>query len=119
MLYNVEFSQDGKIFDDYIGDYVKAWNAEEAKDYALTWYIENGGKEEDIEDIQVSLHDVENDTMGLICSYMDDEIRERLSSETWENNLDFLIAYCEKDPRLLEILVNEFNIDLDNLEEEF
>ena len=44
MLYNVEFSQDGKIFDDYIGDYVKAWNAEEAKDYALTWYIENGGK---------------------------------------------------------------------------
>lgn len=36
MLYNVEFSQDGKIFDDYIGDYVKAWNEEEAKDYALT-----------------------------------------------------------------------------------
>ena len=41
MLYNVEFSQDGKTFDDYIGDYVKAWNAEEAKDYALTWYTEN------------------------------------------------------------------------------
>lgn len=38
MLYNVEFSQDGKILDDYIGDYVKAWNTEEAKDYALTWY---------------------------------------------------------------------------------
>lgn len=51
MLYNVEFSQDGKTFDDYIGDYVKAWNAEEAKDYALTWYTENGGKEEDIEDL--------------------------------------------------------------------
>lgn len=48
MLYNVEFSQDGKIFDDYIGDYVKVQNAEEAKDYALTWYTENGGKEEDI-----------------------------------------------------------------------
>lgn len=37
MLYDVEFSQDGKTFDDYIGDCVKAWNAEEAKDYALTW----------------------------------------------------------------------------------
>ena len=56
MLYDVEFSQDGKIFDDYIGDYVKAWNAEEAKEYAITWYTENGGKEEDIEDVQVSLH---------------------------------------------------------------
>ena len=49
MLYDVEFSQDGKTFDDYIGDYVKAWNAEEAKDYALTWYIENGGKEDEHE----------------------------------------------------------------------
>lgn len=36
MLYNVEFSQDGKTFDNFIGDYVKAWNAEEAKEYALT-----------------------------------------------------------------------------------
>ena len=96
MLYNVEFSQDGKIFDDYIGDYVKAWNEEEAKDYALTWYIENGGKEEDIEDIQVSLHDVENDTMDLICSYMNDEIRERLSSETWEIILIFLLPTAKK-----------------------
>lgn len=112
MLYDVEFSQDGKTFDDYIGDYVKAWNAEEAKDYALTWYTENGGKEEDIEDIQVSLHDVENDTMDLICSYMDDEIRKRLSSETWENNLDFLIDYCEEDDSLKDILENEFNIEL-------
>ena len=100
MLYNVEFSQDGKIFDDYIGDYVKAWNAEEAKDYALTWYTENGGKEEDIEDVQVSLHDIENETMDLICSYMDDKIRERIHIETWENNLDFLIAYCEEDDSL-------------------
>lgn len=112
MLYDVEFSQDGKTFDDYIGDYVKAWNAEEAKDYALTWYIENGRKEEDIEDIQVSLYDIENDTMDLICSYMDDEIRERLSSETWENNLNFLIAYCEEDNSLKDILENEFNIEL-------
>ena len=47
LLYDVEFSLDGKIFDNFIGDYVKAWNAEEAKDYALTWYTENGGKEED------------------------------------------------------------------------
>lgn len=112
MLYNVEFSQDGKTFDDYIGDYVKAWNAKEAKDYALTWYTENGGKEGDIKDIQVSLYDIENDTMDLICSYMDDEIRERLSSETWENNLDFLIAYCEEDDSLKDILENEFNIEL-------
>lgn len=96
MLYDVEFSQDGKTFDDYIGDYVKAWNAEEAKDYALTWYIENGGKEEDIEDIQVSLHDVENDTMDLICSYMDDEIRKRLSSETWETILIFSLIIVKK-----------------------
>lgn len=112
MLYNVEFSQDGKIFDDYIGDYVKAWNAEEAKDYALTWYTENGGKEEDIKDIQVSLYNIENDTMDLICSYMDDEIKERLSSGTWENNLDFLIAYCEEDDSLKDILENEFSIEL-------
>lgn len=112
MLYNVEFSQDGKIFDDYIGDYVKAWNAEEAKDYALTWYIEHGGKEKDIKDVQVSLHDIENDTMDLICSYMDDEIRERIHIETWENNLDFLIAYCEEDDSLKDILENEFNIEL-------
>lgn len=112
MLYDVEFSLDGKIFDDFIGDYVKAWNEEEAKDYALTWYVENGGKEEDIRDIQVSLHDIENDTMALISSYMDNEIRERLSSETWENNLDFLIAYCEEDDSLKEILENEFSIEL-------
>ena len=112
MLYKVEFSLDGEIFDNFIGDYVKAWNEEEAKDYALTWYIENGGKEEDIEDIQVSLHDIENDTMNLICSYMDDEIRKRLSNETWENNLDFLTAYCEEDESLKDILENEFNIEL-------
>lgn len=112
MLYNVEFSQDGKIFDDYIGDYVRAWNEEEAKDYALTWYIEQGGKEEDIKDVQVSLHDIENETMDLICSYMDDEIREQMHNETWENNLDFLTAYCEEDESLKDILENEFNIEL-------
>ena len=60
----------------------------------------------------MSLHDVENDTMDLICSYMNDEIRERLSSETWENNLDFLIAYCEEDDSLKDILENEFSIEL-------
>lgn len=43
---------------------------------------------------------------------MDDEIRERLSSETWENNLNFLIAYCEEDNSLKDILENEFNIKL-------
>mgnify|MGYP000081619399 FL=1 len=43
---------------------------------------------------------------------MDDEIRERLSSETWENNLNFLIAYCEEDNSLKDILENEFNIEL-------
>ena len=112
MLYNVEFSQDGKIFDDYIGDYVKAWNKEEAEGYALAWYVENGGKEEDIEDIQVSLHDIENDTMDLISSYMDDEIREQIHIETWESNLDFLTAYCEEDDSLKDILENEFNIEL-------
>lgn len=112
ILYDVEFSLDGMIFDDFIGDYVRAWNKEQAEDVALAWYTENGGKEEDIEDIQVSLHDIENDTMALICSYMDDEIRERLSNETWENNLDFLIAYCEEDDSLKEILENEFNIEL-------
>lgn len=112
MLYNVEFSQDGKIFDNFIGDYIRAWNKEQAEDVAFAWYIENGGKEEDIEDIQVSLYDVENDTMDLICSYMNDEIRERLSSETWENNLDFLIAYYEEDDSLKDILENEFNIEL-------
>lgn len=109
MLYKVEFSQDGKTFDDYIGDYVKAWNAEEAKEYAITWYMENGGKEEDI---QVSLYNIENDTMDLICSYMNDEIRERIHIETWENNLDFLIAYCEEDDSLKDILENEFSIEL-------
>lgn len=112
MLYKVEFSQDGKTFDDYIGDYVKAWNAEEAKEYAITWYMENGGKEEDIEDIQVSLYNIENDTMDLICSYMNDEIRERIHIETLENNLDFLIAYCEEDDSLKDILENEFSIEL-------
>ena len=43
---------------------------------------------------------------------MDDEIRKRLSSETWENNLDFLIDYCEEDDSLKYILENEFNIEL-------
>ena len=112
MLYNVEFSQDGKNFDNYIGDYVRAWNKEQAKDVALTYYTENGGKEEDIEDIQVTLHDIENDTMNLICSYMDDGIREQVHIETWENNLDFLTAYCEEDDSLKDILENEFNIEL-------
>ena len=111
-VYEVEFSQDVQIFDNFIGDYVRAWNKEQAKDIALTYYTRNGGKEEDIEDIQVSLHDVEADTMIIICSYMDDEIRERLSSETWENNLDFLIGYCEEDESLKEILENEFEIEL-------
>ena len=37
MLYDVEFSQDGKMFDDHIGDYVKAWNAEEANDETIEW----------------------------------------------------------------------------------
>ena len=50
--------------------------------------------------------------MDLICSYMNDEIRERLSSETWENNLDFLTAYCEEDDSLKDILENEFSIEL-------
>lgn len=112
MLYDVEFSLDGKIFDDFIGDYVKAWNEEEAKDYALTWYVENGGKEEDIEDIQVSLHDIENDTMSEICDYMDDELRELLHGNVKGSNLDFLIAYCEKDDSLKDILENEFSIEL-------
>ena len=111
-VYDVEFSQDGEIFDDYIGDYVKAWNEEEAKDYALTWYTEHGGKEEDIRDVQVSLHNVETDTMSLICSYMDDEVREQLHIEPWENNLDFLITYCEEDESLKEILENEFGVEL-------
>ena len=112
MLYDVEFSLDGKIFDDFIGDYVKAWNEEEAKDYALTWYIEQGGKEEDIEDIQVSLHDIENDTMSEICDYMDDELRELLHGNVKGNNLDFLIGYCEEDDSLKDILKNEFSIEL-------
>lgn len=50
--------------------------------------------------------------MNLICSYMDDEIRERIHIETWENNLDFLITYCEEDDSLKNILENEFSIEL-------
>ena len=44
---------------------------------------------------------------------MDDKIRDRLLNETWNNYLDFLIAYLKEDCSLKNILKNEFKIELE------
>ena len=99
-----------KFYNNFIE--VKAWNAAEAKEKAFTRYVEKHN-ETDIKDVQVSLYDIEGVTMALICSCMDDKIRDRLLNETWNNYLDFLIAYLKEDCSLKNILKNEFKIELE------
>ena len=82
------------------------------KEKAFTRYVEKHN-ETDIKDVQVFLYDIEGGTMALICSCMDDKIRDRLLNETWNNYLDFLIAYLKEDCSLKNILKNEFKIELE------
>ena len=53
-----------------------------------------------------------------ICSYMDDEIREQLHSESCHTNMDnvkFLKRYCELDTEFKQLLNDEFSIKMEVL----
>ena len=53
-----------------------------------------------------------------ICSYMDDEIREQLHSESCHvemDNITFLKKYCELDAEFTQLLNDEFSIKMEVL----
>ena len=53
-----------------------------------------------------------------ICSYMDDEIREQLHSESCHvdiDNITFLKRYCELDTEFTQLLNDEFSIKMEVL----
>ena len=53
-----------------------------------------------------------------ICSYMDDEIREQLHSESCHvdmDNVTFLKKYCELDTEFTQLLNDEFSIKMEVL----
>ena len=53
-----------------------------------------------------------------ICSYMDDEIREQLHSESCHidmDNVTFLKRYCELDTEFTQLLNDEFSIKMEVL----
>ena len=55
-------------------------------------------------------HEITDEDMSEIASYMDDEIRERLHSEIAPCSHDeFIYRYLKEDPDFLEILQNEFD----------
>ena len=55
---------------------------------------------------------ITSEDMSNIASYMDDEIREELHSELAPcSNEEFIAEYLKRDPRLLSILVNEFEFE--------
>jgi len=59
--------------------------------------------------------DIEMDT---IASYMDDEIREDLNADLAPcSNEYFLTEYVKCDPDFDVLLMNEFNIDIDEIAE--
>ena len=56
---------------------------------------------------------ITKEKMNLICSYMDDEIREDLHSKLAPcDNLKFLRKYCKRDPEFAGLLRNEFGVEL-------
>lgn len=57
---------------------------------------------------------ITDEDMLNIASYMDDEIREHLNFELAPcTNEEYIAAYIEQDPELLDILKNEFDFDPD------
>lgn len=53
----------------------------------------------------------------MICSYMNDEIREELHTEMAPcSDEKFLAEYVKRDPEIIEILENEFDIDIDDIQ---
>lgn len=56
---------------------------------------------------------ITKEKMNLICSYMDDEIREDLHLKLAPcDNLKFLRTYCKYDPEFAGLLRNEFGVEL-------
>lgn len=61
---------------------------------------------------------ITDEDMLNIASYMDDEIREHLNFELAPcTNEEYIAAYIEQDPELLDILKNEFDFDPDGDED--
>lgn len=60
---------------------------------------------------------VNNRVMEVIQFYMDDEIREELHNKYAPCSNDyFLKKYCEEDTEFVSLLLDEFGIDIDDLE---
>ena len=62
--------------------------------------------------------DMINSNFPNICSYMDDEIREQLHSESCHvdmDNVEFLKRYCELDAEFTQLLSDEFSIEMEVL----
>ena len=56
---------------------------------------------------------ISNETMGNICTYMNDDIREELHFKLAPcSNRTFLEEYCKRDTEFTELLKNEFDIVL-------
>lgn len=53
------------------------------------------------------------DVMDEIATYMDDQIRESLVDEMIDDPEAFLLAYIDQDEEILDILENEFGIEVE------
>ena len=64
--------------------------------------------------MKTTIIEIDHSLMDTLATYMDDDIREDLHSSmaklhpTHKDNLDFLRAYCERDPEHMSLLESEF-----------
>lgn len=64
--------------------------------------------------VEMDKLEISDKVMDAIAALMDDEIRERVHYELAPcSNEAFLKRYCELQPEFIDVLKNEFSIELD------
>lgn len=89
---------------------------EDNEDFSIYICIKNDNEEEMARAFEI---DMINSNFSNICSYMDDEIREQLHSESCHvtmDNITFLKQLlCELDAEFTQLLDEEFSIEMEVL----
>ena len=87
---------------------------DEDENFSIYICVENDNEEEMARAFEI---DMINSNFSNICSYMDDEIREQLHSESClsaMDNVTFLKRYCELDTEFTQLLSDEFSIEMED-----